>query len=210
MDLRALLDSFYDKLILRDLVGKVVPGIAFIVALISGLIGLDVLGQLMTRMTTFVWVVVIGFAWLLAFALQGLGEITTVLRTHPRGRRLENERYRPLKPPWTRHDFYRLWANFHKVASTHEKIHAERLNVIKEACGNATVSMASAVAFAGVGVWLRSVAPSSVLPFGVIGLLIAGLLWRMHIEHVERYGEFVVDTIEFHKENPDQPNEPRV
>jgi hypothetical protein len=85
MDLKHVLDSFYDKLVLRDLVGKIVPGIAFIFSLVAGLTGLDVLDHLPDKMNIFLWVVVVGFAWLLGFALQALGEITHFLRTHPQG-----------------------------------------------------------------------------------------------------------------------------
>jgi hypothetical protein len=201
MDLKHLLDSFYDKLVLRDLVGKVVPGIAFIFSLVAGLIGIDILDHLLDKMTPFLWIVVVGFAWLLGFALQALGEVTHFLRTHPEGK--TSFEIDP-KPPWTRESFYELWAEFHDKSSQHEKIHAERLNVIKEACGNATISISSALFFACIGIWKRIIDFTTISPFLFVGLILSGLLLKMHVTHIERYGEFVFRTILFRRSKPIQ------
>lgn len=201
MDLKHFIDSFYDKLVLRDLVGKVVPGISFIFSLVAGLNGLEIIDHLLDKMTIFLWVVVVGFAWLLGFALQALGEIAHFLRTHPKGKIIFQ--IEP-KPPWTRESFYELWAEFHDKSSQHEKIHAERLNVIKEACGNATISIASALIFACIGIWKRNSDFTNICPFLIVGLILSGLLLRMHITHIERYGEFVFRTIIFRRSNPVQ------
>jgi hypothetical protein len=76
--------------------------------------------------------------------------------------------------------------------------------VIKEACGNATVSITSALVFACIGIWKRNINFASLSPFLIVGLILAGLLLRMHITHIERYGDFVFRTIRFRKENPIQ------
>jgi hypothetical protein len=50
------------------------------------------------------------------------------------------------------------WVAFHEQAAPHERIHAARLNVIKEVCGNAAVSLACGLVFAVGGAWLRGIA----------------------------------------------------
>jgi hypothetical protein len=189
MELKPLFDSFYDKMVLRDLFGKAVPGVLFMMCAIGGLLGADTLGKIADHLNLASWIVAAGLAWLLGFALQYLGELSHLLRTHPRC----NGRY------VNRDAFYSTWAAFHELASPHEKVHAERLNVIKEACGNAAISLAFAAAFFAVGNRQRHVALNEAAPLIVVCLILFLSLWRMHVRHVERYGDFLYNTTEFHK-----------
>jgi hypothetical protein len=34
-------------------------------------------------------------------------------------------------------------------------------------------------------------------PFDIVGVILAVCFWRMHVIHVERYGDFVANTIAF-------------
>ncbi len=82
--------------------------------------------------------------------------------------------------------------------ATHLRVHAERLVVIKEACGNAAVTIASGLAVVLFGAWLRGKDSwYPLLPVSVVSLALAFSLWRMHVIHVDRYGRFVENTIAF-------------
>jgi len=189
MDLKPIFDSLYDKLVLRDLIGKVVPGTALMLSLLAGLQGVEAVNQVVTKMTSGLWIIAFGFAWLLGFALQYIGESLHILRTHPHGEQ-GNE---------TRGTFYKKWATFHEKAKKHELIHAERLNIIKEACGNEAVSLMLGLVMVVLGRLIRGIELLPLLPLLIIGIVLAISLWRMHIIHVERYGRFVENTIGFRK-----------
>src|SRR5208337_4796393 len=85
MDLKGLFDSLYDKLILRDIFGKVVPGSALVLSIVGSLFGLQAIDRIVGKMTLALWIMVVGFAWLIGFALQYWGEKAGMLWTHPRG-----------------------------------------------------------------------------------------------------------------------------
>ena len=90
------------------------------------------------------------------------------------------------------------WAKFQSVATDYERLHAERLNVIREACGNAAMSLI----LAAVVLSFRIVHDSTTSRLSMLLLLCMLLLgalcfWRMHVIHVNRYGEFVENTITF-------------
>ena len=106
MNLKDFFDSTYDKLILRDLFGKIVPGVLFMLCAVGGLLGTDTLRDLTGRLTPMPWVLTAGFAWLLGFALQYLGERSRLLRTYPAGK----------DGPTDRMSFYWTWAKFHDLA----------------------------------------------------------------------------------------------
>jgi hypothetical protein len=191
MDLRGLFDALYDKLLLRDVFGKVVPGIALITTTLTSLLGFDILDHILARMTVMLWLVIIGFSWLIGFALQHLGEVCGALRTCPRGR----------DKKWTRDTFHAEWVKFHEIAAPFESVHAERLVVIKEACGNAAVSIVAGLIVALFGVVVKGLGSwYPFVPFAVVGLGLALSLWRMHVIHVERYGDFVRKTISHHEQ----------
>jgi hypothetical protein len=194
MEMKGIFDSLYDKLILRDIFGKVVPGTLLISAVVVSLSGPDVTYQLIDKMTFVLWMAVIGFAWLIGFALQYIGERLRLLRTHPPGRDSSE----------TRQAFYPKWAKFQRLATDYEKLHAERLNVIKEACGNASISLLlTSLVFCAKLIKDGNMKSLIALLFVGFVLAIAFCLWRMHIIHVERYGEFVENTIQFRDHNRD-------
>lgn len=193
MDLKGLFDSFYEKLVLRDLFGKIVPGYLFMSGIIFGVFGLNVLTESMSNMTTTVSVITVGFSWILGCALQYFGEICQLLKTHP-----------PQFP--TRKDFYPYWARFHmvKTLGERERVQAERLNVIKEACGNTAVAVALVCLISPICQLARgtlSLYPT--VPLIVLGLGTSYCFWQMHLIHVKRYGEFLENTVDFLKNSSD-------
>ncbi len=193
MDAKELFDSFYEKLVLRDLFGKIVPGFLFMCGVIFGVLGVDVLTKFMSNMTTTVSVIAIGFSWILGCALQYFGEFCHLLKTHP-----------PEFP--TRQDFYPYWARFYnaKTATERERVQAERLNVIKEACGNTAVAIASVCLISPICQLARgalTLYPTA--PLLVLGLGASYCFWQMHLIHVTRYGEFLKNTVDFRENGPD-------
>ncbi|MBI5118763.1 hypothetical protein HZA56_20020 [Candidatus Poribacteria bacterium] len=206
MDLRELFNALYDKLLLRDVFGKVVPGGALIVCVLASLFGVDTLVHVLDKMTSVLWLEAVGSSWIVGFALQYLGETCCLLKTHPSGKKKSETRGIFCKKtypsgeekPETRPTFYEKWAQFHQIATPHERLHAERLNVIKEACGNAAISIVCGVSITLFGVRVRGAFSwYPLVPVSAVSLGLAFALWRMHVSHVERYGEFVKGTIGF-------------
>ena len=129
MDLEKLFDSFYEKLILRDFLGKIVPGFLFICGVTFSIFGVEALDRFFSEMRATASIMTIGSSWILGCALQYGGEACCLFRTHP--------------PEFgNRQDGHHYWATFYSTASARELIQAERLNVLKEACGNTAVAIA--------------------------------------------------------------------
>ena len=225
MDLRPVFDAFYDRLVLRDVAGKVVPGSILILSLVVGAFGFEATTAWLPKMSFPLWVLLFGVSWLIAFALQYIGEKLHLLRTYPRdtdvkqagkiafalryiGKKLRRLKTHPrdsdAKPEetWTdRKSFYPWLAKFHDLASTEQKVHAERINVIREACGNTAVSVALSCLLLLVSLRIRGNLSSLFFLFFTVAVVIAFSLWRMHVTHVDRYGEFVKRTVNFRKKN---------
>jgi hypothetical protein len=122
MELKPFFDSFYDKLVLRDLFGKVVPGTAVIISIIAAMLTCEEIKDMAVKLPIMPWVLLLGFSWLIGFVLQYIGELFGILRTHPYGKN-KNE---------TRDSFFLKWDQFNSITGIQDKIHAERLNIIKE------------------------------------------------------------------------------
>ena len=184
MDSKHFFDSIYDKLVLRDLVGKVVPGSILILAAGVSVYSPAELNGLIKSVHWSLLIVGGGAAWLMGFALQYTGEKCKLLRTHPGGSRSSRE------------NFFESWSKFQVTATAHEKIHAERLNVIKEACGNGAVAFLVGSVMVPVGHCIRGVYQVTPTCMPLTLTVLAGLaLWRMHVIHVERYGTFVGNVL---------------
>lgn len=207
MDSKHFFDSIYDKLVLRDLVGKVVPGSVLILSAGVSVYSPTHFNELLESVHWSLLIVGGGAAWLMGFALQYAGEICRLLRTHPGWRKS------------SRAKFFDSWSKFQVTATPHEKIHAERLNVIKEACGNGAVALLVGSLMITVGHCVRGA--YQVIPMCMLLTMavLAGLaLWRMHIIHVERYGAFVGNVLTLAEassagevagaDNPATPSEP--
>lgn len=191
MELTGLFDSFYEKLVLRDFLGKIVPGFLFICGGIFSVFGVDVVNRLVSEMTATGSIMTIGFSWILGCALQYAGEVCRLFKTHP--------------PEFgNRQDGHHYWATFYSTASPREVIQAERLNVLKEACGNTAVAVAVVCVVSPVCyLWRGAFSWYPAAPLFLLGLCLAFCLWRMHVITVARYGQFVKNTIRFRAKNTD-------
>ena len=153
MDTKPFFDSIYDKLILRDLVGKLAPGTVLIFSVVISLYSSKDLNQFLGSIHLILLIVGAGVVWLMGFVLQFVGERLPFLKTHPKG----FLKTHPGGAKSSRKDFFTSWSEFQKTASAYEKIHAERLNIIKEAGGNGAVALIIGSVFVGTGHWIRGI-----------------------------------------------------
>ena len=195
---RALIADLYDRLLLRDVFGKIVPGGVVLAGIVYTVLGKDVFATAVTGRRVVEWVGVLGFCWTLAFALQWLGEVTRLLRNVPKG--------------YDRPAFYERMARFSELTAPrlpHQGMHAERLLVIKETCGNSGVALLVVTIVALIvrairtwredgAFWVGFKAGWDPDAFVFALTVIAGIsLVFMHHQHVERHKELIDRTIRY-------------
>ena len=146
MDLARLFDSFYNRFILRDVFGKIVPGFILIVGILILLepspsicskikicpvaeIGYLIFSKANSISLLAIVLFSLGIGWLAGFAIQRLGEILGVLIEPRNG--TEEQEWLDLMIKFDRNTRTREW----------ERNLRERLVVIKEACGNSSVAL---------------------------------------------------------------------
>lgn len=190
LDLQALLSSFYERLILRDLFGKIVPGSILLSWTALAFISYDSLTTNLSNLNLFLMLLLLGFAWLAAFALQAMGEGLRLLTNVP-----EDE---------SREEFFKRMAAFAAKVGPTERMHAERLLVIEEAWGNGGMALLAGVAangFVKITSFLRpagsepasfeALFPYPWVPIAVLSVVAGLFLLNWHHEHVQRHKEYV-------------------
>lgn len=115
-----LVEAFYSRFLLRDFLAKILPGILVMVFILYRL-GVDLLG---VEISFFVGVCIAALAWIVGFAVQGLGEILCLIEYHQ-----DNEAA----------DRYLEFIRYDGDKKVNEK-DIERIVVIKETCGNMQVA----------------------------------------------------------------------
>lgn len=181
-DLAGLFDSLYSRLLLRDFFGKVVPGTIVMVSVSSVSLSASDIFKYYTEASFFLVLLLIGFAWLVAFSVQVLGELTHLIKYHTYS---------------TNQEFYELRHRFHKNTNTQEHQQLERLVVIKEACGNGYVASSLSAIFLILNL-LASEGCNALInviklhwPSILIATLFIILLAVMHFIHVRRQDEYM-------------------
>lgn len=183
----SVFDSLYTRLILRDVVGKIVPGSALLISLY--LAALPPPGDFHAAIDAVrgvpasSWLIVAAAGWLTAFAIQAFGGWL------PPKRFLPYIRYAsaPLEDMF---DYQRQHLRFARVAKDAETQIFERATVVKEACGNASVA-----GFASAGVLLfRYREPEALFLLGatVVG---AVLLAKMHRDVLKLNTSVLIDAL---------------
>src|SRR5271157_638546 len=81
-----MFDAFYQRFLLRDLFGRVIPGLAVILVLGVTAGGITATLNLINMLSVGEWLVVIGFGWIAGFAIVSLGEILRLIMYYPRRR----------------------------------------------------------------------------------------------------------------------------
>jgi len=141
-DLRNLFDAFYDRLVLRDFLGKVVPGFLLLSTVCVSFTWVNVTSEEFStllknllNLSFLAWFVIFGTAWLLAFAIQSFGEWAHLIEYFPRNVFPSDE------------SFFRFRREFEKKAKPEDGIQRERFVVILEACGNGYLSLIISLLF---------------------------------------------------------------
>ncbi len=133
-DWSTAISSFYTQFLLRDLTAKVVPGSLLLLALAAS--PPLVQANLLTReLPSAAWVLLIAFAWIIGFALQGLGTLARIISTRPAN-------------PSCSEDYHALTRQFRicEQSRPFSLMQHERFIVNKEACGNNLIGIVVASA----------------------------------------------------------------
>ncbi|MCP4612063.1 MAG: hypothetical protein GY845_25475 [Planctomycetes bacterium] len=141
-ELTDLFDAFYRRFVLRDLFGKIVPGVAFIVAIALAVTSTTDIATAAVSMSGWTWFALLAAGWIVGCGIQGIG----------RGAVIKGKRHRIIDdiPKDSQLDedangdarcYYRLQMTFSRDASTSEQQTYERLMVIQEACANGFLSI---------------------------------------------------------------------
>lgn len=200
-----MVNSFYDKFVLRDFFGKIVPGFILCMGIITCLSRANTVilspHIALKELPFLITLAMFGIFWLVGFSIQCFGETTKLFR------------YFPEEVFDSEKEFFKFRKIFIDHASQHQIIQLERFNVIKEACGNGYVSLLL-TSFITVNYWLVSLISNptlsllglmakykyEILTF-IITLVIIYFLRGMHMTFVRRQYDFMSST---HQELPNQ------
>jgi hypothetical protein len=176
-----LLDALYDRLILRDAFGKVLPGLVWLSALVIAAWGFNVGQRIVMNVDWLRGLTLIGAGWVMGFAVQSVGKLLWPwrLETFPPGAFADED------------DYSVKLVAFHKKASEHNEQQLERFITVKDATGNSYVAglLASATLLAdwiterltGISTYPPALSLSSaIVPFAFSLLAIYGLR-RQHL-----------------------------
>jgi hypothetical protein len=180
-EIREVMDIIYNKFFLRDIFGKMVPGFLFCSTMYPWAEKFDFLPNL--NMNTPMVIVLMGFSWIMGFCIQSFGEWIHLIRYYPKSK--------------NRLEFYEEYIKFLGNASEFEKQNVERLVVIKEACGNLSISILATAILLNVFI-INSQGIKNAIGFFVgywslyvVATLIFIFLLRMHRKHVQRQYDFM-------------------
>lgn len=186
-ELTGLFDALYSRLLLRDFFGKVVPGTIIILSICAELFSPNDISKFIYNASVFSALILTGFAWIVAFALQAIGEKTHLIRYHT---------YNTDKA------FYVRRHEFHVKTNNREHQQLERLAVIKEACGNGYLALGLSVVFLSVQELVSNGCQYVIYKFIhywpvilFIAVLIA-FLAVMHFIHVRRHDRYMNALLE--------------
>ena len=186
-NINGIFDALYLRLILRDFFGKVVPGTIVIFSICVVTFSPDEILKFIDGIKFFPAIILIGFTWIVAFALQAMGEITKLIRYHTYN---------------THKEFYAQLHEFKIKTDIQEHQQLERLIVIKEACGNGYVALVLSGVLLCLHYFtehgLQAMVEGFKLHWPVIvfvGILTA-FLAAMHFIHVRRQDEYMQAILE--------------
>jgi len=187
-DISGFFDSLYSRLILRDVFAKILPGTIVSAAVAYATLPPDTFFALLDP-SLFLALGMMGCGWLAAFAIQGLGEKHKFIKNEP--------------PGLNRQQLYERMVEFERKSTSSQQMHAERLLVIKEACGNGYLALILAVVLT-ILLWpLRVVATGAPLlatfraswwpfvPLSILYLAAASFLRFMHLRHGKHHLKYM-------------------
>lgn len=199
-ELASLFDAFYSRFILRDLFGKIGPGLMVLAACAAFLTSYGAVTDYVPKMNFWAWGAISIMSWLTGFAVQEIGERLRIVRHWPRT---------PFGNEVDR--WYRFVLEFDEVATPAQKQVDERFAVILEACGNGCVALGWAMLLLlangfveahlcgkSIASWLEGGWP--VLPILVSGIAALVGLAGMHRRTVTREYEWMKAVMERRRE----------
>ncbi len=222
---QAVFRNFYTGFLLRDFVGKIVPGVLLLFSICTMYYDPKKLFHYLTKdLPTFTIIFLAGFAWTITLGTQSLADGLRIWRYFPE----ESQAAAIVTPQlgfWknlltrgddTSFDKDTLQIDeFQTKASEDEMQQYERFVVIKEACGNLFISGLLSIPAWLCGFVARRAASktkmhrvwkyatkSNIALGGLHILLIMTGLHRMHAQHVHRQFQFANDLVEKHKNQP--------
>ena len=187
-DIASVIDKIYEKFLLRDLFAKIVPGLIFIATIFYVITG-DV--NKLDKLTKLSWIILIGFAWIVAFGIQSVGEFCKLIKYYTSEYKSDS-------------DCYIEYNTFQAKSTLLEKGNCERLVVIKEATGNLSVTFFISIPLILLRLLLNNWEIIQKPEFWVITvfLILFGIfLQRMHRVHVNRQCEYVKEVNNRNKES---------
>jgi hypothetical protein len=192
---RELIDAFYTKFLLRDLLAKAVPGG---LALAVGTLALAKAADLRVIPIDIplpVWAFMIGASWMLGMALQAVGERTGLTMSRfdgsavwlggwlARQRGMEVLLGAPMGHRCSRDALKRRDDTLHwslrRLDSSARRMN-ERLVILKEACGNASMALAVSIPIAFLSGIISITDPVSRWAWISLGSTAAAALWDKH------------------------------
>ena len=187
-DLSKLVDGLYSQFVLRDFAAKILPGSLVLFTGAASIAGPDEVWTLLQEARTLTWLVLMGWAWIVAIALQAVFD-GTLWAGRADGKILV---YRPK-------DAESEWADtnaeFDRSATPEQQRRHERLVVVKEVAGNVAVAVAVAavVAAAAWGLHLTPLAgtPWRALPAGLVVAVMTIGLFRLNRRHAQAQWDYV-------------------
>lgn len=193
-----ILSGLYTQLILRDFVGKVLPGaVVFAGLLLTHKPTATVLDG--TRgLPAALWLLLAAAAWIMGFTVQSLGELTGLVR------------YFPTSVPLDA--FYELQIEVENRGSASDILNVERLRVIKEACGNTQMALLVVSLYwllHRVRLWAQHHEEPTLQHVTVLlaCVLLILLLGRMHRIHVGRQYSYMKHLQASYSAQPAPPSE---
>lgn len=203
---KSLFDAFYDRLVLRDFFGKIIPGLMLLSAIYfclpSQLNNVPKLAYIQS-ISSLGWLAISGLAWLLTFSVQSFGESI--------GRK-KLIIYYPTDIFSNDEEYFEFKIKFNEVALKDEKSQSERFVVIKEACGNGYVTIVISwllITLYLVAEYIQSKEEvyktlKDNWPIFLFTIFVFYYLRRMHYIHVDRqykHMKCVVDKYDKSKKN---------
>jgi len=186
-DIAKIIKYFYSRFILRDFLGKIIPGSLFLIIISLSVIEVGDAVKYYGYLKHFwIWLIFIGFSWLTGFAIQGIGTYKKIFIL-----------YYPKKIEYEEGE--KKYGEFIEKANDEQRTLHERFVVLKEACGNGYFSLLLSLIFIATSIHISVLSEkyNSILYYlfknntNIVYLLIIVLiflilgLFRIHRESVE-------------------------
>jgi len=194
--LSVLFDKIYSAFILRDIAGKIIPGLLlFSPLLILFNIDSEYNLNILLKLNFGLWILCIILFWIMGYIVQSFGELFGLV-TYSLS--LNNDtKISPKKYIWSPFiKYYKVtlesMLEAQKIAYMQESNsnalkYIERLAAIREACGNSGASLILTVPIYLYYFYITDISNQISIPFIIIILVFILLLIRMHREHSYRY-----------------------